>query len=44
MDKNTAVELLRVDEVVATLQELDATEYGTEALAMEQATFSDYGI
>ncbi|MET9588159.1 hypothetical protein ABZY10_34790 [Streptomyces sp. NPDC006539] len=42
MDKINAAELVRVDELIVTLQELDASEYGTEALAMEQATFSDY--
>jgi hypothetical protein len=44
MSETTTSELLRVDSIVQFLHEIDAAEYGTEALAMTQATFSDYNI
>ncbi|MEU7903535.1 hypothetical protein [Actinoplanes sp. NPDC049118] len=44
MSETTTNELLRVDAIVQNLQDLDATEYGTEALSMTQATFSDIAL
>ena len=42
MSGTTTNEMLRIDSIVQSLQDLDAAAYGTEALSMTQATFSDY--
>ncbi|MFD4376631.1 hypothetical protein [Streptomyces sp. NPDC058486] len=44
MNESTQNELQRIDAIVENLQDLDATEYGTEALSMVQATFSDHVV
>ncbi|GGK22657.1 hypothetical protein GCM10010124_13970 [Pilimelia terevasa] len=41
MTETAAAELHRVDAIVESLLAVDATEYGTQALSMTQATFSD---
>ncbi|CAL2069017.1 MULTISPECIES: hypothetical protein [Actinomycetes] len=41
MGEITNNELLRVDAIVESLEGLDATEYGTEALSAPQAASSD---